>query len=72
MDFQRPDSPMFLQGSYYELDSEVTHIAGNHDDYVIADDIKFCNLVPIAAFCEYKMTPSSGKRLKRIDYTNVI
>ena len=57
-----------LNDSYIEIGFEVTHKAGNLDEYVNVDDIKVVSLAPVALSSEYYLTTLSETSLERIDY----
>ena len=67
----REDSVISLLNSYLELNFDVLH-AENNTRYVNANDIRLVNLGPIALFCNYNLTTSSGKHLEEISHAHIV
>ena len=67
----REDSVISFLNSYLELNFDVLHAATNNR-YADGNDIRLVNLGPIALFSNYKLTTSSGKRLKNIDHAHIV
>ena len=67
----REDSVISLLNSYLELNFDVLR-ADNNNRYVDTNDIRLVNLGPIALFCKYKLTTSSGKHLEEISHAHIV
>ena len=67
----REDSVISLLNSYLEFNFDVLHAVTNNR-YVDSNDIRLVNLGPHALFSNYKLTLSSGKHLKNIDYAHIV
>ena len=65
------DSTISLVNSYLELNFDVIH-AGTNNRYADNDDIRLVNLGPIALFCNYKLTTSSGKHLEDFSHVRIV
>ena len=68
----REDSVISLLNSYLELNFDVLHAAAPNNRYADGNDIRLVNLGPIALFCNYKLTTSSGKHLENIDHAHIV
>ena len=67
----REDSVISLLNSYLDLNFEVIKKADN-TRYGNANDIRLVSLGPIALFCNFKLTTSSGKHLEDISQAHVV
>ena len=67
----REDSVISLLNSYIELNFDVLK-AATSNRYADTDDIRLINLGPIALFCNYKLTTSSGKHSENIDHAHIV
>ena len=57
--------------SYLEIKFDVLQ-AATDNRYVDANEIRLVNLGPIALFCNYELTTSSGKHLKEISHAQIV
>ena len=67
----REDSLISLLNSYLDLNFDVVHAATNNR-YADGNDIRLFNLGPVALFCNYILTTSSGKHLEDVGHAHIV
>ena len=67
----REDPVVSLLTSYFELNFEVTEKADNAR-YGDGSELNLGNLGPIALFCNFQLTTSSGKLVEDIRHAHIV